>query len=120
MQIPSPSFLPPRVLKGVTLNCSEEAADLPARQPALVPAGRVGTAAGRESTASTEPPGGFLILSQEPPGLQAPCLYEITAFCPAFDANRMGETRSEHRSACPFCLKLAWAFTGGKRLTASH
>lgn len=49
-----------------------------------------------------------------------PRLYEIIAFCPAFNANRTGEIRSERRSARPSCLKLAWALAGGKRPAGSH
>lgn len=82
-------------------------ADQPARKPAFAPADMFGTSAGKGNAAFTEP-GSFLILSQEPPWL--PCLYEIAAFCPAFNANRTGEIRSEHSSACPFLLQASPGF----------
>lgn len=89
--------------------------DWAARKPAFAPAGRFGTSAGKGNTACS-----FLILSQEPWWLWAAWLYETAAFCPAFNANRTGEIRSEHCRACPFSLKPAWASTGGKTLKGPH
>lgn len=104
---PSPSFLPPEDLKGVTLGSSEEAADL----PASVCACGQGLYSSRKR--KKKPRWLPYFFSQEPPGLQVPRLYEIIAFCPAFNANRTGEIRSEQRSS--FMLKARLGLCWGQK-----
>lgn len=96
-QVPSPQFLPPEVLKGVTLNAPDES-----HQHLLLRSGCVSRQLPRSFTRASV------------------MFYEIAAFCPAFNANRAGEIRSEQRRACPFCSKPAPGSADGKTLKGPH